>query len=143
MQKGGTETYVFVPLWVGREMLPVRGPVAYQFAIGCGSGSRKMGNPGINPSDGIEYVRAIRGDLIANEKIFRNIVINPFCILRLLFNCPTLITDFPELIRRFICRLAEAWRGNKDSQEEDEKRKEDPFRRNYDVANFHRNYNSA
>jgi hypothetical protein len=138
MEKGGTETYVFVPFWVGRKMLPVRGPVAYQFAISCGSGSGKMGNPGINPSDRIEYIGTIRGDLIANEEIFRNIFINPFCILRLLFDGPMVITDFPELIRRFIYHSAEAWGGGKDNQNEDKKRKQNPFRISYEVVNFHR-----
>jgi hypothetical protein len=96
--------------------------VAYPFAIPCGSGSGKMDDPGINPSDRIDGIRTIRGDIVANEKILRNRFIHPFFKPMLFFNRPPAITDFPNLIRGFIQCLAEAWSGGKKDQDENKKR---------------------
>jgi hypothetical protein len=96
--------------------------VADPFALPCGSGSGKMGDPGINPSDRIDGIRTIRGDLVANEEILRNRFIHPFFKPMLFFNRPSAIADFPDLIREFIRRLAEARSGDKNDQKENKKR---------------------
>jgi hypothetical protein len=106
---------------MGWKMLPVRGPVADPFAIRCGSSSRKMGDPGIDPSDCIDGIRTIRGDLVANEEILCNRFIHPFFKSMLFFNRPPAIADFPDLIRGFIQRLAEARHGDKKCQKENKK----------------------
>ena len=76
--------------------------MADQFAVPCGSGSRKMVDPGINPSDRVDDIRTIRGDLGADEKILRYRFFYPFFKPTLFFNRPPAIPDFPELIRGFI-----------------------------------------
>jgi hypothetical protein len=73
--------------------------VADPFAIRCGSGSGKMGDPGIDPSDRIDGIRTIRGDLVADEEIFRNRFLHPFFKPMLFFNRPPAVTDFPDLWR--------------------------------------------
>jgi hypothetical protein len=122
---------------MGWKMLPVLRPVADQFAVLCRSGSGKICDPGINPSDRIGDICTIRGDFVTHEKIFRNIFINPFSKLIFFFNRPPVITDFPDLIRGFIDHLAEAWGGDKDNQKESEKVIEDPFRANDVIVYLH------
>jgi len=110
VEKGGTETLVMLPLRVGWKMVPVRGPVADQFAILCDGGSRKMSDPCIDPPDRIRDIRAISWGLVADKKIFRNIFINPFSEPILFFNRPSVEADCPDLIRGFIQGLARARR---------------------------------
>ncbi len=107
---------VMLPLRVGWKMLPVFGPVADQFAILCSSGSRKMGDPCIDPSDRIRDIRAVDWGPVAKEKVLRNIFIHPFSKPILFFNRPSVEADFPDLIRGFIQRLARARRWDKDNQ---------------------------
>ena len=80
-----------------------------------------MGDPGIDPSDRIDSIRTIRGDLIANEEIFRNRFLHPFFKLTLFFDRPPAIADFPELIRGLVGRLAKAWSGEEKNQKENQK----------------------
>jgi hypothetical protein len=91
-------------------------------AIPCGSSRRKLGDPRINPSDRIDGIRTIRGDLVADEKIFRDRFIHPFFKPMLFFHRPTTIADLPDLVRRLTQRLAGARSGDKKNQKEDEKR---------------------
>jgi hypothetical protein len=100
MEKGGTETFVPVPLRMGGKMLPVRGPVTDLPPIQGGGSSRKMGDSGIDPTDGIDNIRTIGGDLIANEEILRDRFIHPFFKPTFFVNRPAPIADFPDLIRR-------------------------------------------
>ena len=102
-------------------MLPVRGPVADQFTLLGGGGSRKVGHPGINPPDRIDGIRTIRGDVVANEEIFRNIFLHPFFKTALFFNRPAPIADFPDLVRGFTRRLAETRSRGKKDQGKNEK----------------------
>jgi hypothetical protein len=102
-------------------MLPVCGPVADPFAIRCGSGSGKVGDPGIDPPNRIDGIRTIRGDPVANEEILCDRFFHPFFKPTLFFNRPSAIADFPDLIRGLIQRLAEAWRGDKKCQKENKK----------------------
>jgi hypothetical protein len=81
-----------------------------------------MGDPGIDPSDRIDGIRTIRGDLVADEEILRNRFLHPFFKPMLFFNRPPAVTDFPDLIRGFIQRLAEARGGDKKCQKENKKR---------------------
>jgi hypothetical protein len=83
--------------------------VADQSSIPGGRGSGKMVDPGIDPSDRINGIRTIRGDLVTNKKILRHRFIHPFSKLIFFFNRPSAIADFPNLIRGIIERLAEAW----------------------------------
>jgi hypothetical protein len=103
-------------------MFPVRGPVADPFAIRCGRSSGKMSDPGINPSDRIDGIRTIRRDPVANEEIFRNCFFHLFFKPVLFFNRPPAIADVPDLLRRFIRRLAETRGGDKKCQKENKKR---------------------
>jgi hypothetical protein len=82
-----------------------------------------MVDPGINPTDRIDSIRTIRGDLIADEEIFRNRFIHPFFKPALFFKRPAPIADFPDLIggfpdliRIFIQRLADARSRDKNDQ---------------------------
>jgi hypothetical protein len=90
-------------------MLPFGGPVADQSAILGGRGSGKMVDPGIDPSDRINSIRTIRGDLVTNKKILRNCFIHPFSKPIFFINRPSAIANFPDLIRGIIELLAEAW----------------------------------
>jgi hypothetical protein len=99
IEQGSTETLVLVPLQVGWKMLPVRGPVSDESAVRRGTRSRKMGDPGIDPSDCIDGIGTIRGDPVTDEKIFRNRLIHPFFEPTFFFNRPPAIPDFPDWIR--------------------------------------------
>jgi hypothetical protein len=109
MEKSFPKPEIFVPLRMGWETSPFGRPVADQFIIFCGRSSRKMGNPCIDPPDGIRDIRAIDGNIIADEEIFRYILLNPLAILIFLLNCPSTVTHLPDLKGRFIDRLAERW----------------------------------
>jgi hypothetical protein len=89
-------------------MLPVGGPVADQSSLPGGRGSGEMIDPGIDPSDRINGIRTICGDLVANKKILRYRFIHPFSKLIFFFNRPSAIADFPDLIGGMIERLAKA-----------------------------------
>ncbi len=102
-------------------MLPIRGPMAHQSAVLCSSGSRKMVDPGVNPSDRIDGICTIRGDLGTDEEILRYGFIDPLSKPVLFFNRPPAIADFPKLIRGFIRPLAEAWSGDKNNQENEKR----------------------
>ena len=103
-------------------MFPIRRPVADQFPVFCGSGSRKMGDPGVNPSDRVDGICAIRWDFVGDKKILCNRFLHPFFKPTLLFDCPSAIAHFPDLISGFIRRLTEGWSGNKKNQRENQKR---------------------
>jgi hypothetical protein len=75
-----------------------------------------MLDSGINPSDRIDSIRTIRGDIIANEEILGNRFIRPFFKPMLFFNRPPAIADFPDLVRGFIQGLARARPWDKDHQ---------------------------
>jgi hypothetical protein len=92
--------------------------VADQSAIPGGSGSGKMGDPSIDPSHRINSIRTIRGNLVANEEIFRNSFLHPFFKPTLFFNRPPAMANLPDLIRGFIQHLAEAWSGDNNNQKE-------------------------
>ena len=87
-----------------------------------GSGSRKMGDPGVNPSDRVDGICAIRWGFIRDKKILCNRFFHPFFKPTLLFDCPSAIAHFPYLISGFIRRLTEGWSGNKKNQKENPKR---------------------
>ena len=108
VEKGSTETFVPLPLRVRWKMLPLRGPVAHQFAVRCGRCSGEMGDPGIDPPDRIDRIRTIRGDPVTDKEIIRNRFIHPFFEPMLFFNHPSAIADFPDLIGGMIERLAKA-----------------------------------
>ncbi len=61
-----------------------------------------MGNPCIDPPDGIRDICAIDRDIVADEEIFCDILLNPFAISNLLFNGPSPISHLPDLMRRFM-----------------------------------------
>jgi hypothetical protein len=88
-----------------------------------------MVDPSINPSDRIDGICTIRGDLGTNEEILRHGFIHPFSKPMLFFNRPPAIADFPNLIRGFIRPLAEAWSGDKNNQKENKKRHRSIFKR--------------
>src|SRR4030042_2297450 len=119
-------------------MLPVRGPVADQFTVLCHGSSREMGDPGIDPSDRIRDICTVDWNLITNEKIFRNIFINPSTELIFFFNGPPVIADFPDLIRGFIQPLAETWGRDKDNQKENKRGIGNPSVASDDIVFFHR-----
>jgi hypothetical protein len=96
--------------------------MANPFAFLCCSGSGKMGDPCINPSDRVDSIRTIRRNLVAKEEILRHRFFHPFFKPMLFFNRPPAISDFPDLIRGFIQRLAETRSGNKKYQKKDKKR---------------------
>jgi hypothetical protein len=107
MEKSSSETKIFVPLRMGRQTSPFSREVADQFIIlRCGC-RWEVGNPCIDPPDGIRNICAIHGDMIADEEVFCQILLDPFAILTLLFNRPSMLTHLPDLERRFSCRLAE------------------------------------
>jgi len=122
---------------MGWKMLPVLRPMAEQFAVLGRSGSGKICDPGINPSDCIGDICTIRGDFVTNEKIFRNIFINPFSKPIFFFNRPPAIADFPDLIRGFIQHLAEAWGGNMDNQKKNKEVVENPSEANQEIICLH------
>jgi hypothetical protein len=76
--------------------------MADQFTILCRGSSREMVDPGINPSDRIRDIRTVDWNQVTNEKIFRNIFINPFTEMIFFFNSPPVIANFPDLVRGFI-----------------------------------------
>jgi hypothetical protein len=81
--------------------------VADQFPVCGGGGSRKACDPGINPPDRIDRIRTICRNPVANEKIVCDGFSHPFLKTMLLFDAPTAVVDFPDLIRGLIRRVAE------------------------------------
>jgi hypothetical protein len=114
---------------MGWKVLPVRGPVADPSALLRGSGSRKMGDPGIDPPDCIDDIGAICRDLVANEKILGNRLLHPFFKPPLFLKRPPTITDLPHLIRGFVYRLAETGSGYEKNQEKNKKQHVSLFKR--------------
>jgi hypothetical protein len=87
-----------------------------------------MGDPGIDPSDCVDGIRTIRGNPVVNEEILMNRLIHPFCKSLLFFSRPSAVADFPDLIRGFIQRLAEARWGAKDHyRDSEDKEKHSPM----------------
>jgi len=58
-----------------------------------------MVDPGIDPTDGIDSIRTIGGDPMANKETLCNRFIHPFFKPMLFFNRPPAIANFPDLIR--------------------------------------------
>jgi hypothetical protein len=81
-----------------------------------------MGDPCIDPPNSIWNISAIDGDMIADEEIFRNILLNPLPVLNLLFNGPSTILDGPDLMRGFLHGLAERGNWKKDEKEQDQEK---------------------
>lgn len=107
MEESSSETEIFVPLRMGRQTSPFSREVADQFIIlRCGC-RWEVGNPCIDPPDGIRDICAIDGDLIADEKILCDILLNPFAKSLLLLNGPLPVAHIPDLMGRFMDRLAE------------------------------------
>jgi hypothetical protein len=75
-----------------------------------------MGYPGINPSNGVDEIRAIGRKVVADAEIVGHIFVNPFLESSFLFEAPLAITHFPNLIRVFDRPLTEA-RGTEKSDE--------------------------
>jgi hypothetical protein len=122
MEEGFPETAILMPLGMGRQTSPLGCPVTDQFKIFCRGGSGKMADPCIDPPNSIWNISAIDGDMIADEEIFRNILLNPLPVLNLLFNGPSTILDGPDLMRGFLHGLAERGNWKKDEKEQDQEK---------------------
>jgi hypothetical protein len=72
------------------------------FGSGC---SREMGDPCIDPPDGIRNICAIDGDLITDEEVFCHILLDPFTITALLLNRPFSFAHLPYLMGGFVDHL--------------------------------------
>jgi hypothetical protein len=77
-----------------------------------------MDHPGIDPPDGDDGIRTIRGNPLANEKIFGDRLFHPPFKSPLFFKRPPAVAYVPDVIGRFIRCLAEARRGDEDEQKE-------------------------
>jgi hypothetical protein len=120
MEEGFPETAILMPLGMGRQTSPLRGPVANEFVIlgdGC---SRETSDPCIDPPDGIRNICAIDRDIVADEEIFCDILFDPFSISNLLLNGPSTVSNRPDLLRGFRCRLAKRGSGEKDDKKQDQ-----------------------
>jgi hypothetical protein len=120
IMKGCAETLVLIPHRVGRQVLPVPRPMADQLSIPCGGHRGKVSDPGIDPADRVDGIRAVGGDPVADEKILRDILLHPLPELLLLLDSPSPISYLPELIRGFDHRLAKRRSLKKDHQKNDE-----------------------
>ena len=74
-----------------------------------------MGDPCIDPPDGIRNIGAIDRDLVADEEILGDILFDPFCKSTFLFKGPPTVSNRPDLLRGFRDRLAE--RGGRENEE--------------------------
>ena len=97
MKKGFAETKVFMPLCVGGEMIPIRGPMADEFVVFSRGSCRQAGDPCIDPSDGIRDIRTVNWNFMADEEIFCNIFFDPSGEIQFLFICPSLFLNLPNL----------------------------------------------
>jgi hypothetical protein len=79
--------------------------VANQFSVFCCGGSREVGDPRIDPSNGVRNICTINRDLIANEEILCHIGLDPLTVIFLLFNRPSTIPYPPNLGRGFLYDL--------------------------------------
>ena len=80
-------------------MAPLGRPVTDQFIVlgrGCG---REMGDPGVDPADGVGYIGAIDWNPVTDEEIFGDILFDPFPELSLLLHAPPPVGDAPDLKR--------------------------------------------
>jgi hypothetical protein len=106
MKKGFTETGIFMPLRVGGEVSPIRGPMADEFVVFGRSSCRKPCDPRIDPSDSIRDIRTVDRNLMADEEIFGQIGFNPSGEIRFFLHSPATITYLPNLRRRFLRRFS-------------------------------------
>jgi hypothetical protein len=75
-----------------------------------------VGDPRIDPSDGIRNICTVNRNFIADKKILGDIFLYPFPISNLLLNGPSTVLHLPYLKRRFLDAPCEGW----DREEEDE-----------------------
>jgi hypothetical protein len=80
--------------------------VADELPLFCCGRRREVGDPCIDPPNGIRNICTVYRNLVTDEKIFLNISLNPLTIVLLLFNRPSTIAHAPDLKRRFFYRLA-------------------------------------
>ena len=116
MKKGFTKTKVFMPLRVGGEVSPIRGPMADEFVVFGRSSCRKPCDPRIDPSDSIRDVRTVNWNFMADEEIFCDIFFDPSGEIFFLLHSPSPIAHGPDLQRRLLECLAEGGSGEKDEK---------------------------
>jgi hypothetical protein len=120
MEKGFAETEVFMPIGVGGEASPIRGPMTDEFVVFGRSSCRKPSDPRIDPSDSIRNIRTVDWNLMADEKIFREIDFDPSGEIRFLLCRPSPFFHFPNLMGRFFNASCEGWDRIEKDEEDDQ-----------------------
>jgi len=117
MEENFPETEITIPLGMSRQTSPLGRPVADPFVVLGGGCSREMGDPSIDPPDGIRNICTIDRDLITDEEVFCNVLLNPFSITALLPNRPSSIVHLPDLMSGFVHGLTKRGGPQKDEEE--------------------------
>jgi hypothetical protein len=86
--------------------------VSDELIVFCRGGCGKAGNSRIDPPDGVKDIRAVNGYVMADEKIFREIDLDPPGVIFFFFDAPSPFPNGPDLKRRLQGRTAES-RGNR------------------------------
>jgi hypothetical protein len=76
-----------------------------------------VGDPRIDPSDGIRNICTVNRNFIADKKILGDIFLYPFPISNLLLDGPSAVIHFPYLKGRFFDWLAEGGSGEEDEKQ--------------------------
>ena len=99
--EGRPEPLVLVPLFMGGEAAPLGRPVADEEAFLGRSSRGQVGDPCVDPSDGIEDIGAVDGDLVADEEVFGDVLLHPPAVGPFLLLGPTPVPDLPDLLGGF------------------------------------------
>jgi hypothetical protein len=76
-----------------------------------------VGDPRIDPSDGIRNICTVNRNFIVDKKILGDIFLYPFPISNLLLNGPSAVPHLPYLKRRFLHGFCE--RGDREEEDEE------------------------
>jgi hypothetical protein len=120
MEKGPTETLILMPFFMSGKVSPLGRPVSDEFMVFCRGGCGKMGDPRIDPSDGIRDIGTVDRYFMADEEILREIGFNPLGVTVFLFNGPPTLSHHPNLKGRFLDRFSRCRCGDHKRQEKNE-----------------------
>ena len=80
-----------------------------------------MGDPCINPPGRIRDIGTIHGNFVTDEKVLRDILLDPFAELSLILRGPPALPHLPDLMRGLVQRLAERRGRDEDNNRESQK----------------------
>src|SRR4030042_6781302 len=69
VKKRFSKPKIFMPLRMGRQFAPLRGPVADQMTVLRSGRSRKVGHPRIDPSNRLGDIGTVHGEFVTDKEV--------------------------------------------------------------------------